>query len=172
MRNISSIGVRKESKRVYDEATADGNLVITTRRFKRLGPQAAIDLVPASENLYVTVDIDVLDPAHAPGTGAPEVWGPLLRGAARLAGPSGREAPRRCLRHGGGSASLRPRRDNHHGGLEAHRRPSERGIPTQALTAVLPAPIARRERVFLDEDPDEDPCEQTSGWVIQPTPSF
>ena len=75
VRNISSIGIRKESKRVYDEATADGNLVITTRRFKRLGPQAAIDLVPASENLYVTVDIDVLDPTHAPGTGTPEVGG-------------------------------------------------------------------------------------------------
>ena len=31
--------------------------------------------MPDSENLYVTVDIDVLDPTHAPGTGAPEVGG-------------------------------------------------------------------------------------------------
>lgn len=75
VRNISSIGIRKESRKVYDEAIADGNLVITTRRFKELGPQAAIDLVPASENMYVTIDIDVLDPTHAPGTGTPEVGG-------------------------------------------------------------------------------------------------
>lgn len=75
VRNISSIGIRKESRKVYDEAIADGNLVVTTRRFKELGVEAAMDLVPESENLYVTIDIDVLDPAHAPGTGTPEVWG-------------------------------------------------------------------------------------------------
>ena len=34
-----------------------------------------MDLVPESENLYVTIDIDVMDPSHAPGTGTPEVWG-------------------------------------------------------------------------------------------------
>ena len=75
VRNISSIGIRKESRKVYDEAIADGNLVVTTRRFKELGPEASMDLVPASENLYVTIDIDVLDPTHAPGTGTPEVGG-------------------------------------------------------------------------------------------------
>ena len=75
VRNISSIGIRKESRKVYDEAIADGNLVVTTRRFKELGPDATMDLVPDSENLYVTIDIDVLDPSHAPGTGTPEVGG-------------------------------------------------------------------------------------------------
>ena len=75
VRNISSIGIRKESRRVYNEAIADGNLVVTTRRFKDLGAEATMDLIPASENLYVTIDIDVLDPAHAPGTGTPEVGG-------------------------------------------------------------------------------------------------
>ncbi len=75
VRNISSIGIRKESRKVYDEAIGDGNLVVTTRRFKELGPEASIDLVPESENLYVTIDIDVLDPSHAPGTGTPEVGG-------------------------------------------------------------------------------------------------
>jgi agmatinase len=31
--------------------------------------------VPRSEGLYVTIDIDVLDPAAAPGTGTPEPGG-------------------------------------------------------------------------------------------------
>ncbi len=75
VRAISSIGIRKESRKVYDEAIADGNLVVTTRRFKELGAEAAMALVPPSENLYVTIDIDVLDPSHAPGTGTPEVGG-------------------------------------------------------------------------------------------------
>lgn len=75
VRNISSIGIRKESRKVYDEAIADGNLVVTTRRFKELGPEATMDLVPESENLYVTIDVDVLDASHAPGTGTPEVGG-------------------------------------------------------------------------------------------------
>ena len=46
VRNISSIGIRKESRKVYDEAIADGNLVMTTRRFKELGPEAAMAEVP------------------------------------------------------------------------------------------------------------------------------
>ena len=75
VRNISSIGIRKESRKVYDEAIADGNLVVTTRRFKELGPERVIDLVAPSENLYITIDIDALDPTHAPGTGTPETGG-------------------------------------------------------------------------------------------------
>ena len=34
-----------------------------------------VDLIPEAENLYITVDIDVMDPAQAPGTGTPEVGG-------------------------------------------------------------------------------------------------
>ena len=75
VRNISSVGIRREEKKVYDEAIADSNLIITTQRFKAFGPHAAMDLVPRSENLYITIDIDVLDPTHAPGTGTPEIGG-------------------------------------------------------------------------------------------------
>ena len=75
VRSISSIGIRREEKKVYDEAMADGNLIVTTQKFKALGPYAAMSLVPQSENLYITIDIDVLDPAHAPGTGTPETGG-------------------------------------------------------------------------------------------------
>ena len=62
--------------------------------------------------LYISIDIDVLDPAHAPGTGTPEAGGltsrellGILRGLAgkRLVGGG-------CRR---GLAGLRPRRDDH-----------------------------------------------------------
>ena len=75
VRNISSIGIRKEQKKVYDEAIADGNLIVTTDRFHSLGREAAMDLIARSENLYITLDIDVMDPTHAPGTGTPATGG-------------------------------------------------------------------------------------------------
>ncbi len=40
--------------------------------------------IPDSENLYITVDIDVLDPSVAPGTGTPEPGGLTYRQLRRL----------------------------------------------------------------------------------------
>ena len=34
-----------------------------------------MDLIPQFENLYVTFEIDVMDPGQAPGTGTPEAGG-------------------------------------------------------------------------------------------------
>ena len=63
--------------------------------------------------LYVSIDIDVLDPAHAPGTGTPEAGGltsrELLGHAPRFRGAQ----PGRG-RHRRGRARLRPRRDHRH----------------------------------------------------------
>jgi agmatinase len=46
--------------------------------YQRRGLDAAIDTMRArlgDAPVYVSVDIDVLDPAHAPGTGTPEAGG-------------------------------------------------------------------------------------------------
>ena len=51
---------------------------ITTEQVAELGVAAIVDHVLARVGdapLYVSVDIDVLDPAHAPGTGTPEAGG-------------------------------------------------------------------------------------------------
>lgn len=32
-------------------------------------------LIPQADNLYITFDIDVMDPSQAPGTGTPEIGG-------------------------------------------------------------------------------------------------
>ncbi|HWF15336.1 MAG TPA: agmatinase [Acidimicrobiales bacterium] len=65
---------------------------ITTDQVSELGPAAITDLLLERVDhapVYVSVDIDVLDPAHAPGTGTPEAGGltsrellALLRGLA------------------------------------------------------------------------------------------
>ncbi len=73
--HITSLGIRAARRRPYEESQRDGSLIISTRRFKELGPQGVVDLIPSGENLYVTFDIDVMDPSQAPGTGTPEVGG-------------------------------------------------------------------------------------------------
>ncbi|MBI4234018.1 MAG: agmatinase [Chloroflexi bacterium] len=75
VRNITSIGVRVARRKPYEAARERGNLVITTERLRQLGPQGAAALVPRADVLYVTLDIDVLDPAQAPGTGTPAPGG-------------------------------------------------------------------------------------------------
>lgn len=73
--HITSIGIRSARRIPYEEAQRDGSLIISTQRFRELGPQSVADLVPKAENLYITFDIDVMDPSQAPGTGTPETGG-------------------------------------------------------------------------------------------------
>ena len=59
-----------------------GFATVTTMDVARSGVDAALDRVldrVGDRPLYVSVDIDVLDPAHAPGTGTPEPGGLTTR---------------------------------------------------------------------------------------------
>lgn len=75
--NITQIGIRgftnKESN--YDEAIKYGSTIITATEVLKKGISWVLKQIPASDNIYVTVDIDVLDPSIAPGTGTPEPGG-------------------------------------------------------------------------------------------------
>ncbi len=73
--HITSAGIRAARRKPYEEAIRDGSLIISTGRFRELGPQGVVDLIPRGENLYITLDIDVMDPSQAPGTGTPEAGG-------------------------------------------------------------------------------------------------
>lgn len=52
-----------------------GATVVTSERIHRNGIESALAVIPKSENIYVSLDIDVLDPALAPGTGTIEPGG-------------------------------------------------------------------------------------------------
>jgi agmatinase len=77
-----------------DEDASLGYAVISTGQIASGGVPAAIERIRqrvGDRPLYVSIDIDVLDPAHAPGTGTPEPGGlttrelqELLRGLAGL----------------------------------------------------------------------------------------
>ena len=73
--HISSVGIRSARRKPYEDSQRDGSLIVTTNRFRQLGPEGVVDLIPQADNLYLTFDIDVMDPGQAPGTGTPEVGG-------------------------------------------------------------------------------------------------
>ena len=73
--HITSVGIRSARRKPYEEAVRDGSLIVSANRFRSLGPEAVAALIPEAENLYITFDIDVMDPSQAPGTGTPETGG-------------------------------------------------------------------------------------------------
>ena len=73
--HITSVGIRSARRIPYEEAVRDGSLVVSGSQFRELGPRSVAELIPQAENLYVTFDVDVLDPSLAPGTGTPETGG-------------------------------------------------------------------------------------------------
>jgi agmatinase len=77
VRRITQVGPRVGGpfREPVDDSRARGNRLITSDQFRALGPDAAMAIGPESEALYVTLDIDVMDPSICPGTGAPEPGG-------------------------------------------------------------------------------------------------
>ena len=73
--HITSVGIRSARRIPYEEAVHDGSLIISGTQFREMGPRAVADAIPRGENLYITFDVDVLDPSQAPGTGTPETGG-------------------------------------------------------------------------------------------------
>lgn len=74
---ISQIGLRALQKypEPLEAARRYGIRVVTASELRRRGPRAAAACVPADARCYLTLDIDVLDMASAPGTGTPEPGG-------------------------------------------------------------------------------------------------
>lgn len=80
MESSMHFGIRGPLYSTQDLAddTMLGFSVITTEYVEEHGVQAAIDRMRTrlgDKPIYISVDIDVLDPAHAPGTGTPEAGG-------------------------------------------------------------------------------------------------
>jgi agmatinase len=73
------IGIRSPvPRKVYDWTAARGVVTITAQDVHATGPNviaARICEVVGDAPAYLSVDIDVLDPAFAPGTGTPEIGG-------------------------------------------------------------------------------------------------
>jgi agmatinase len=73
---IIQIGIRgiRTREDAFKDSTSRGNKIITMFDFRRRGVDEVLRQIPKG-NLYVTIDIDVLDPSIAPGTSSPEFDG-------------------------------------------------------------------------------------------------
>jgi agmatinase len=77
VKNITQLGMRG----IANDLEAAGNAralhtkIVTSEEIHRHGVSAAIEAIPQSENIYVTFDVDSMDPTLAPGTGTLEPGG-------------------------------------------------------------------------------------------------
>jgi agmatinase len=89
---VAQIGVRgpgSSSPSDFIDARRSGSIIIGPREFRRIGVEAVLAKLPDAPHYYVTMDVDVFDPALAPGSGSPSPGGldyyevtDLLRGIA------------------------------------------------------------------------------------------
>jgi agmatinase len=77
VRQIVQIGLRGVLERFepWEAAHRDGVIIVPADRIVREGVRSALAALPGRGAAYVTIDIDVLDPGSAPGTGYPEPGG-------------------------------------------------------------------------------------------------
>ncbi|MFX0059629.1 MAG: agmatinase [Candidatus Hodarchaeota archaeon] len=77
VKEITQIGIRGllNPELYVSEAKDYGARVITSIEVIKKGAEWVVNQIPEAENIYVTIDIDVLDPSVAPGTGTPEPGG-------------------------------------------------------------------------------------------------
>lgn len=75
------------SKDDLDDDARLGFAIVTSEFVEEHGVEAAVSRIRArigDAPLYISIDIDVLDPAHAPGTGTPEAGGLTSRELLRM----------------------------------------------------------------------------------------
>jgi agmatinase len=77
--NIIQIGIRSPvDPETREWLPSRGGTVISAKQARRMGPDDVVRFIRAvcaDAPVYISFDIDCLDPAHAPGTGTPEVGG-------------------------------------------------------------------------------------------------
>jgi len=76
--NISVIGVRSSERDELNNAKKDGLNIYTSLQIRKQGMENIIKEIMRdidSKPIYLSLDIDVIDPAFAPGTGTPEPFG-------------------------------------------------------------------------------------------------
>lgn len=76
LRSITTVGVRETTtpREASEAARARGHRVVSVRRF-RDDTEAVLAELPERAAVYLSLDVDALDPAIVPGTGDPEVDG-------------------------------------------------------------------------------------------------
>ncbi len=78
IKNIAVLGIRSAEKEEFEEAKKLGLFFIDAFEINKTGIKKSLDKTKAylkNKKIYLTLDIDVIDPAFAPGTSTPEPFG-------------------------------------------------------------------------------------------------
>ena len=78
IKNIAVLGIRSAEKEEFNEAKKQGLFYIDSFDIKETGIKKALDKTKVflkNKQVYLTLDIDVIDLAYAPGTSTPEPFG-------------------------------------------------------------------------------------------------
>lgn len=78
VKNIAVLGIRSAEKEEFEEAKKHSLFYIDVFEIKKSGMKKALDETKnylGNKQIYLTLDIDVLDLAYAPGTSTPEPFG-------------------------------------------------------------------------------------------------
>ena len=78
VKNIAVLGIRSAEKEEFEEAKKHSLFYIDAFEIKKSGMKKALDETKnylGNKQIYLTLDIDVLDLAYAPGTSTPEPFG-------------------------------------------------------------------------------------------------
>ncbi|MFE5429440.1 agmatinase [Peribacillus simplex] len=70
-------GISSSKKEDVDAAREYGSVILSPRQMRKMGFEQVLELIPAGEKYYITMDIDGLDPSIAPATGTPSPGGLL-----------------------------------------------------------------------------------------------
>ncbi|VVB59760.1 N(1)-aminopropylagmatine ureohydrolase [uncultured archaeon] len=78
IRNIAIVGIRSAEKEEYEQAQRQELFFRDAFTLKKIGIEKTIQQTKThlkGKKIYLTLDIDVVDPAYAPGTSTPEPFG-------------------------------------------------------------------------------------------------
>ena len=76
--NIAVLGIRSAEKEEFEEAKKDNLFYKTSKDIRETGIKDILRQTKKhlkDKRLYLTLDVDVIDPAYAPGTSTPESFG-------------------------------------------------------------------------------------------------
>ncbi|UCB58844.1 MAG: agmatinase [Thermoplasmatales archaeon] len=76
--NLAVLGIRSAEKKEFEDAKKQNLFYVDSNEIKQNGIKNALKNSFSNfkyKKFYLTIDIDVLDPAYAPGTGTPEPFG-------------------------------------------------------------------------------------------------
>jgi agmatinase len=78
LQNIAVLGIRSAEKEEYEQAQEQGLFFRDAFTINKIGIEKSIQQTKTylkEKQIYLTLDIDVVDPAYAPGTSTPEPFG-------------------------------------------------------------------------------------------------